>query len=210
MGTTRIPDFPEATRRTGTVALASGVAVAAILGIDALSGWTRRPLPVAAVADETAHLLTAFVVLLAVPFPLPRRFVLAALAASVAIDLDHLPLVLGSDALTRDTARPLTHGLRLVAGLRVAAARLTPRGRAVALGAAAGVLAHLVRDAASTPAGVPLAWPVSTHGFSLPYSTYLAALTCCAVFASVRVALLPGSLWWTTTEQAAARTLSGK
>ncbi len=56
--------------------------------------------------DETAHLLTTLLVLWALGPGLSRRFVVPALIASVAIDVDHVPAELGADWLTAGTPRP--------------------------------------------------------------------------------------------------------
>jgi hypothetical protein len=65
----------------------------------------------AAVLDETAHLLTGFIVLGALFRGAPTRFSVPMLAASVLIDLDHIPGALGADFLTAGTPRPYTHSL---------------------------------------------------------------------------------------------------
>ena len=73
--------------------------------------------------DEVAHLATAALGLLVLErfLDLPRRFYVAALVASVAIDLDHIPLYLG--LLGNQTQRPVTHSLATVIVFVVAAAR---------------------------------------------------------------------------------------
>ena len=65
----------------------------------------------------------------------PRRFYVAALIASVAIDLDHIPLYLG--LLGNYAQRPVTHSLSTVAVFVVAAA-VSRRHRAVLAGVATG------------------------------------------------------------------------
>ncbi len=76
--------------------------------------------------DESAHLLTVLLVSFALgPSPRARavraRLLLPALVAAVAIDLDHVPALAGSQWLTAGTPRPYTHSLVLVAALLVAA-----------------------------------------------------------------------------------------
>src|SRR5689334_18474785 len=128
------------------------------------------------IADETAHLSTAVILLLAFPALRNPRFIAGCLAGSVLIDLDHLPLYLGSDLLTEQTNRPFTHGL-LTMGIVLAIALVAgPPWRAFAVGVAAGLAAHFLRDMATSTAGVPLLWPVVPTGFLLPYSLYAGVL----------------------------------
>ncbi len=135
--------------------------------------------------DEPAHLATCAVVLLAlaasVAGPLPRRFLVAAFVASVAIDVDHVPGLLGWDGLSGALPRPYSHSLVLVLGL-VSFAALTRRrdAREVALGVALGISAHLLRDLATGP-GVPLAWPLSDDVVSVPYALFALGLAAAAV-----------------------------
>ena len=76
--------------------------------------------------DEPCHLATAMIVLGALARwrgrPPSSRFVWAMLSASVMIDLDHLPLELGSGVLTEGTPRPYTHALWVLVLLAVTAA----------------------------------------------------------------------------------------
>jgi inner membrane protein len=53
----------------------------------------------------------------------------------------------------------------------LAALALPRRTRWLLLGAAAGVLLHLLRDVATGP-GVPLLWPLSDASARVPYWTY--------------------------------------
>ena len=87
--------------------------------------------------DEPAHLATGALGLLALAcfIDAPRRFYVAAMIASVAIDLDHIPLYLG--LLGDDGQRPVTHSLATV--LVVAgAAVVSRRHRAVLAGIVTG------------------------------------------------------------------------
>lgn len=150
-----------------------------------------------ALVDEPAHLATCLVALLALAALTPaspqRRFATAALLASVAIDLDHIPGYLGSHLLSGGLPRPYGHSALLVvavAGVGLASRR--HEVRAVSLGIAFGVATHLFRDLATGP-GVPLFWPISTEVVTFPYAVFacglgLAALACTApgVFASAR------------------------
>ena len=70
--------------------------------------WTTGPV------DEVAHLATATLGLLVLArfIEAPRRFYVAALIASIAIDADHIPLYLG--LLGNPAQRPVTHSLSTV------------------------------------------------------------------------------------------------
>ncbi|SRR6266487_1500203 len=67
------------------------------LGFDAAYRGVQFGLLSTGPLDEVAHLATAALGLLALVcfIDVPRRFYVAALAASVAVDLDHIPLYLG-------------------------------------------------------------------------------------------------------------------
>jgi inner membrane protein len=159
--------------------VASGIALLVILAIDGPIAWQQRPLVLAGLADETAHLLTAALLLAAVPLALPRAFVISALLGSMLIDLDHLPLIMGSDLLTRETGRPVTHSMLALGCAAVIALWLPPWSKCLGWGLAAGIAAHFVRDLASTSAGVPLFWPVTPYGFTLAHDAYFALLVVC-------------------------------
>ena len=130
--------------------------------------------------DETAHLLTALLLLQALP-PRPRaRIALPALVGSVAIDLDHVPQSLGHYFLTAGTARPYTHSLLTIVVL-LAIALAARRRRQLFLGLALGVGLHFFRDLAEGGGGgVPLLWPFTDHAFSYAHGTYLALMVCVA------------------------------
>jgi membrane-bound metal-dependent hydrolase YbcI (DUF457 family) len=136
--------------------------------------------------DEPAHLATAALVLLALSAAggrLPSAFVGAALLASVAIDLDHLPGYLGWDVIAGSASRPYSHGF--VAVLAVFGLSFLARGRyrLILLGVSFGIAAHLLRDSATGP-GIAPAWPLEEGVLSIPYAAYVAvlALALLAVF----------------------------
>jgi len=130
--------------------------------------------------DAVAHLLTALLLLQALPPRYRRRFALPSLVASVAIDLDHVPQYLGHDFLTVGTARPYPHSLLTIA-LLLTAALLVRRRRDLLLGLALGIALHFFRDLAEgSGAAVPLLWPLSDRSFSYPHSTYIALMVCVA------------------------------
>jgi inner membrane protein len=156
------------------------VAIAMILVIDGPLAWQQRRLLLAGTADETAHLLTAAILLVAIPWNLPPAFLTGALAGSVLIDIDHLPLLAGSQVLTRETNRPVTHSLPTIGFLVLLAVVPWPRWRWITAGLAAGVAAHLTRDLATTSAGVPLLWPLNAHNFTVAYAVYVTVLIAAA------------------------------
>jgi inner membrane protein len=115
--------------------------------------WTTGPV------DEVAHLSTAVLGLLVLArfIDAPRRFYVAALIASVAIDVDHIPLYLG--LLGDQGQRPVTHSLSTVA-VFIAAAAASRRYRAVLAGAGTGLVLHFARDIAEGYPGVRIFWPL--------------------------------------------------
>jgi len=168
--------------------------VAAIVLTDYLLPTQDLPFVPRALVDEPCHLLTAVIVLGAYVRwrgrPPSTWFIWAMLCASVAIDVDHLPLEFGSYVLTAGTPRPYTHALWLVAMFAVAAiiagVLSQVRGRRTAAiltgicaGAAWGLCAHFLRDVVT--ADIALWWPVSSTGVLLPYGWYLGALLLLAV-----------------------------
>jgi membrane-bound metal-dependent hydrolase YbcI (DUF457 family) len=160
--------------------------VLTIVLVDRWLAAGERTLPQTALADESAHLLTAFLILATVPVSLPARLVGGMLAGAVLIDLDHLPLILGSDLLTHETNRPLSHCLLSIAVAVVLATLLPQAWRWLLLGLAAGFAAHFWRDLATSTAGVPLLWPMQTTGFRLPYVIYLVSLIGCVAMPTLR------------------------
>jgi inner membrane protein len=137
--------------------------------------------------DETAHLLTMLIVLWALGDRVLARFGPAALVASVAIDLDHIPQYLGDRFWTRGTPRPYTHSLLTIVVVLVLAA-LWRRRRDVLLGVALGLAFHFWRDLSEPGSGVALLWPISDHSFSVAPSVYLAIM-------AALVAVCAGRCW---------------
>ena len=135
--------------------------------------------------DEIAHLLTTLIVLWALGPRICDRFLVPALVASVLIDLDHIPGILGHDFLTRGTQRPYTHSLLSIVVVLVVAGLWRSR-RDVLLGIAIGLAIHFWRDMSEADAGVALLWPASDHSFTLAHTTYLIIMGVCAAVAAVR------------------------
>jgi inner membrane protein len=147
-----------------------------ILGIDRWLLAGAHTLLLTGIADETAHLSTVVILLLAFSSLRNAAFVLGCLAGAVVIDLDHIPLYLGSDILTDTTNRPLSHGLLIIGAVLAVALVAGQPWRALGLGLAAGLGTHFLRDMATSTAGAPLLWPLSSTGFLLPYPIYAGIL----------------------------------
>jgi inner membrane protein len=155
-----------------------------VLLLDAVQQARPWPVPVLGLLDEPAHVATAWLGLAALaPRVMPRRTWWVALAASVIIDVDHVPLYLTGGAFAVDGGRPPTHCLLTVSALLLLGA--TGSTSRWALGAAAGVLLHLLRDLATGP-GVPLLWPYIEASARIPHAVYVAVLVALAVLAATR------------------------
>jgi inner membrane protein len=148
--------------------LLAGVA----LGFDAANRKVPFGLLSTGPLDEVAHLATAALGLMvaACLVDAPRRFYVAALVASVAIDLDHIPLYLG--LLGDGGQRPVTHSLATVVVFAGAAAA-SSRHRAVLAGAATGLVLHFARDIAEGPPGVRILWPLDGRAWTANYWWFL-------------------------------------
>ena len=142
--------------------------------------WTTGPV------DEVAHLSTAALGLLVLArfIDAPRRFYVAALIASVAIDVDHIPLYLG--LLGNQAQRPVTHSLSTVAVFVVAAAA-SRRYRAVLAGVATGLVLHFARDIAEGYSGVRIFWPLQDTSWMVGYRWFLGMIV---VFTAARLVLV--------------------
>ncbi len=166
--------------------------VGAILALDLAWGLVEGSTASIAfgLVDEPAHLATCAVALLAAMAltrtRLPLLFVVGALLASVAIDVDHIPGYLGSHFLTGALPRPYSHSASMVAVLLAICLLVKQRDRRqVALGIAFGVSTHLLRDLATGP-GVSLLWPFAGTAVTIPYALYAGALL--AMTAAVLIA----------------------
>ena len=162
-------------------------ALALVVAADSVLQGRRLPLLVVGMLDEPAHAATALVLLAA--FLPARAAPLAgwALAGSVLIDVDHVPLHLWGVLGVADGGRPVTHSLLTAAALAAAAVPHS-RLRTPLLGLAVGVLLHFTRDIATGP-GLPLLWPADARSFLLPYDAYLAPLAAVAAGATIRHAV---------------------
>lgn len=142
--------------------------------------WTTGPV------DEVAHLATAALGLLVLArfINAPGRFYVAALIASVAIDVDHIPLYLG--LLGNQAQRPVTHSLSTLA-VFAAAAAASRRHRAVLAGVATGLVLHFARDIAEGYPGVRVFWPLQDTSWMVSYRWFLGMII---VFTAARLVLV--------------------
>ncbi|HEY2160378.1 MAG TPA: serine acetyltransferase [Solirubrobacteraceae bacterium] len=132
--------------------------------------WTAGPL------DETAHFLTAALVLAALRGYVGRAFAVGLLAASVLIDLDHVPGRLGIEWVTRGTPRPYTHSLLSLVAVGLVAFAWRSR-RSLLLGMLLGLAAHFYRDTSESPiSGVALFWPWSENSYTSQHWIYLVVM----------------------------------
>jgi hypothetical protein len=165
------------------------IAVAVIVVADGLLFLlpASNPTAVEATLDEPAHLATAVIALAALGWWNRTPFAIAALIASVALDLDHLPGYFNASFLSHGTPRPYTHSLTTVVVVVVVALAVKGRWREALLGVAAGTLLHLFRDMGEPgQAGVALFWPVSDAGLRLPYAVYGSTMVVLVIVAAMR------------------------
>jgi inner membrane protein len=171
--------------RYARTALAAGL-VAVVAADDAFIARVDLPVPLLGPADWVGHLATTGVALLAMaPRPWRRhaRMLATVAVASVAIDVDHIPLYLHLVSGV-DGGRPVTHSL-VTPALLVAAGLAWPRRRRLLLAAAAGVGLHFVRDIATGP-GLSLLAPFSDARTLLPWASYAAVLVALVAVVALR------------------------
>ena len=166
--------------------LLAGVA----LGFDALNRRVPFGLLTTGPLDEVAHLATAALglMVLACLVDVPRCFYVAALIASVAIDLDHIPFYLG--LLGENGQRPVTHSLTTVV-VFAGAAVVSRRHRVVLAGVATGLVLHFARDIAEGPPGVRLLWPLDGRAWAAGYGWFLGMIV---AFTAARLILATAGL----------------
>jgi inner membrane protein len=185
---------PATVGRTGRV-LTPLLALAGLCALDAVQAAGAWPVPVVGLLDEPAHLLTAWLALAALGLAglrgRPSALLPWVLVGSVALDADHVPLYLWGEPVAHQGSRPVTHAAVTVVVLLLVAALPRARLRTAAVGLAAGVALHLLRDVATGP-GVPLLWPLDPVDVRLPYAAYLAVVVVAAGVAVLRGLRRPG------------------
>ena len=134
--------------------------------------------------DEVAHLATGALGLLALScfIDAPRRFYMAGLIASVAIDLDHIPMHLG---VGNPNQRPATHSLATILVVVVAAA-LNCRHRAVLACRRPGCWSFRPRHRRGAP-GVRMLWPLQDIAWTASFRWFLGMII---AFTAVRLILV--------------------
>lgn len=172
----------ESIRWWGHPVLLAGLA----LGFDAADRSVPFSILETGLLDEPAHLATGALGLFAVAcfIDVPWRFYAAGMIASVAIDLDHIPLYLG--LLGNEDQRPVTHSLATVIAV-AAAAVVWRRHRAVLAGTVTGLLIHFARDIAEGPPGVRMLWPLQDTAWTASYWWFLGMIL---TFTAVRLTLV--------------------
>ena len=159
---------PDWTRLWAYPMLLAGIALA----FDAADRMVPFSVLASGPLDEVAHLAFAAMGMLVLTclIDLPRRFYVAALIASVAIDLDHIPLYFG--LLGDQGQRPVTHSFGTVI-IFAGAAVASRRHRAVFAGIVTGLLLHFARDIAEGPPGVRMLWPFQQTAWTASYWWFL-------------------------------------
>jgi inner membrane protein len=158
--------------------------LAAVLAADWVILRRKPRWIVSGLFDEPAHVATAGLVLLAVPYrsrPWTRGF----LVGAALPDLDHVPLVLSRVHPDVDDPRPVTHCLLAIAPLALAGVVTRGPPSEYAAGAVAGALVHFARDLA-VGTGVALFRPLDGRSIKVPYGLYAAALVALAAGAARR------------------------
>jgi inner membrane protein len=172
------------------------------LGFDAADRSVPFSILYTGLLDEPAHLATGALGLLALScfIDVPLRFYVAGMIASVAIDLDHIPLYLG--LLGNENQRPVTHSLATLIVVPSTAV-VWRRRRAVLAGIVTGLLIHFARDIAEGPPGVRMLWPLQGTAWTASYWWFLGMII---TFTAVRLILvsvgIPRTrvrLFWTPT-----------
>ena len=141
------------------------IAMAAIaLLFDSIDRDTPYSVVQTGLLDEPSHFATTALCVLALRrlMTLRTSFIVAALIASVAIDLDHLPGYLGYGFSPEHGGRPYTHSIVTIACFRRSARRAGAGGLWRRGWSSASSLISSA-DICEGPPGVALFWPFSDH-----------------------------------------------
>lgn len=167
-----------------TVAIVCAAVV--VTAVDVVA-WRARPgQAVWGALDESGHAATGFILACAVLRDRTIKRIAMVVAASVLIDLDHIPGFFGSAIIQGHAPRPYTHSIAgLVLVLAIAAACRVPARIVILLGAALAL--HFWRDLAEPGGpGLAFAWPVSHAVATIPYGLYAAVVGLLVFVALVR------------------------
>lgn len=178
-----VPAGAGPSRRSHWATAAPACAVGMVVLLDWVISSDSWSIPVLGILDEAGHLLTAAVILAALPIPSGSRLLVWALFGAVAIDVDHIPLYTFAPEFSVG-GRPPTHSL--LTALVLLAAAAVPAVRMPCLGLSIGVCLHFVRDLSTGP-GIPIYWPVFDGAAGLPYKVYIVILGATAAIATRRV-----------------------
>lgn len=167
----------------------TGAIVAAVMlvALVDLFAWRGRP-GVAGwgALDFAAHAATGFLFVAAVVRKLTTGSVAAVVAASVLIDLDHLPAFLGSGVIQGTAPRPYPHSVAGLILVLLAARALRAPARTTVLIVSALAL-HFWRDMAEPDGpGLVLLWPLSHAVATVPYWLYAGTMLVLLSVALVR------------------------
>ncbi|WP_138733994.1 metal-dependent hydrolase [Modestobacter excelsi] len=158
-----------------------------VVALDAALAYRHWPVALAGLIDEPGHLVTAALLLAALLPWRARALAPWALAGSVLLDVDHVPLYSFWPGIAAEGGgRPVTHSL-ITAAVLLAGAAAVRRWRIPLIGLSTGVLLHLVRDLASGP-GAPLLFPWTEEWVRVSERSYLALVAVATVVATVRLA----------------------
>ncbi|HWT93221.1 MAG TPA: hypothetical protein VN238_09515 [Solirubrobacteraceae bacterium] len=159
-------------------AFVRGVPFAALCGgaiwcvaVDAYLDRHEPPVPVMAALDWSAHHVWTVLALRALPPRLLGDAAAPALATSIALDVDHLPIAAKMLRGQLDLPRPRPHTFLTPLAL-AAAGRRSRRTRFAAF----GIAVHLTRDLFNGP-GVDAAWPLRSGHVRLPTAAEAVVLT---------------------------------
>lgn len=160
------------------------IGVLLIFADDLLLRHARLPVFLDALTDEPAHAITALLGVGAV-YTLRQQswhpaICIGALLGGTVIDLDHIPELFHSDIISVGTERPYSHSLLTLGILLLVIVRLRGSRRLVGGAVAWGLAWHFARDLVDNGT-VPLIWPITRHGFAMPYPVYAVLLLACLV-----------------------------
>ena len=163
------------------------ICLAGIALADLLIWRWLAPHTVEGLLDEPAHAATGLLGLAALTVWFDLPMLIAVLAGSLLIDLDHVPQMLGSEIIQHGVPRPYTHSLLTLAVVLVAALLLHGRARELTLLVGFALALHFLRDLAEPGGqGISLLWPFSDAATVVGYGWYAAAMLAMAAVALVR------------------------
>ncbi len=137
--------------------------------------------------DEPAHVANGVLALGALGLALGPQVIVVMAGASVLIDFDHLPEVLGWHFLERGVQTPYTHSVATLIVVGAIALLLRGRARQLVLIALLALAVHFFRDAAEPcGCGESVLWPVSHRTILLGYWWYAAFVVVLAGLALAR------------------------